>query len=69
MGGRDLLGLLAVCGGPGQLTAAVARSLVKVATKPISLGPQLRHRKLLEVVADGDVDGQGLATGSGQGLG
>jgi len=39
VGGQGFLGLLAVGGGPGELTAAVAGSLVELAAQPISLGP------------------------------
>jgi hypothetical protein len=42
VGGQSLLGLLAVGGGPGQLTAAVAGGLIELAAEPVPLGPQLR---------------------------
>jgi hypothetical protein len=58
MGGYDLLGLLAVDGGPGQLSAAVAGGLVELAAQPIPLGPQLGRGQPYEIRAAGGVDGQ-----------
>jgi hypothetical protein len=69
VGGQGFLGLLAVGGGPGQLPAAVARGLIKLATQPVPLRPQLRRGQPLEVGAAAGIDGQGLAAGPGQGLG
>jgi hypothetical protein len=63
VGGQDLLRLLAVGGGPGQLPAAVAGGLVQLATEPVALGPQLRRRQPPYIQAARGVDRQLLATG------
>jgi hypothetical protein len=68
LGGHDLLGLLAVDGGTGQLAAAVAGGLVELAAQPIPLGPQLGRGQPYEIGAAGGVDGQPLPAGPGQGL-
>jgi len=68
MGGYDLLGLLAVDGGTGQLAAAVAWGLVELAAQPIPLGPQLGRGQPYEIRAAGGVDGQPPPAGPGQGL-
>ena len=60
--GQDLLGLLAVGGGPFELAGAVAGGLVELAAQPVPLGPQLRRGQPLQVRAVRGVDGQGLAT-------
>jgi hypothetical protein len=69
LGGQGSLGLLAVGAGPGKLTAAVAGGFVELAAEPVPLGPQLRRRQLSQVQAARGVDGQGLPTSPGQGLG
>ena len=69
VGGQGLLGLLAVGGGPGQLAGAIPGGLVELATQPVPLGPQLRRRQPPQIQAAGGVDGQGLTTSTGQGLG
>jgi hypothetical protein len=43
--------------------------LVELAAQPVPLSPQLRRRQLLKIRVAGSVHGQGLAAGSGQGLG
>ena len=69
MGGQGVLGLLAMDGGPGQLPAAVPRSLVELVAEPVPLGPQLRRGQPLEVGAAGRVDRQPLAASPGQDVG
>jgi hypothetical protein len=64
VGGQGLLGLLAVGGGPGQLAAAVAGSLVELAAQPVPLSAQFPCREQLEIGAAEDVDRQRLATSS-----
>jgi hypothetical protein len=67
--GQDILGLLAVDGGLGQLAAAVAGSLIQLAAELVPLSPQLTGRQSLEIGATRSVNGQGLPAGPGQGLG
>jgi hypothetical protein len=69
VGGHDLLGLLAVDGGPGQLPAAIPGGLIELAAQPVPLSPQLRRGQPLEIGAAGGVDRQRLAANPGQGLG
>jgi hypothetical protein len=44
VGGQDLLGLVAVGGGPGELPGAVAGGLIQLAAQLVALGPQLAGR-------------------------
>jgi hypothetical protein len=69
VGGQDLLGLLAVGGGPGELAGAIPGRLVELAAQPVPLGPQLGRGQPLQIGTAGSVGGQGLTTSTGQGLG
>jgi hypothetical protein len=64
-----MFGLRAVGGGPAQLPAPVAGSLVQLVAQPVPLGPQLRRRQPPQIRAAGSVEGQGLATSPRQDLG